>query len=261
MVTVFPLASGSSGNSFYISSGDSLGGILIDAGISARRIRTALAERGIAPEGVRAILVTHDHTDHIAGLRVLAKQLAAPVYASETTLESIAGGMEPCTELRCIGQALEIANLGITPFATQHDAPGSLGFRIETGERTIGFATDLGTVTQTVWEHLAGSDLVVLESNYDERMLGCCGYPYPLKKRISSDHGHLSNHDAAESIARLSQQGTARFVLAHLSRESNTQDLALQTTRERLLRDSMEENRDYRLSVARRDLPSEPIRF
>lgn len=261
MVTVFPLASGSSGNSFYLSAGEGQGGLLIDAGISARRITTALSGRGIDPHSVRAMLVTHDHIDHIKGVRVLAKQLGFPIYGSEETLGSLSHVVEPGTRLIPIGAGLELASFGITPFATQHDAAGSLGFRLEAGERTIGFATDLGTVTETVWQHLLGSDLVVLESNYDERTLLNCGYPYPLKRRISSEHGHLSNREAAETLARLALRGTARFVLAHLSRESNTPELALETARERLSREELWEERDYRLTAARRDEPSEPIRF
>lgn len=261
MVTLFPLASGSSGNCFYLSAGEGMGGILIDAGISSRRIQKALCERGIDPLGVRAVLVTHDHVDHICGLRVLAKQLRVPVYGSEGTLERLAPKMEAGCSLLPIAAGDELCGIGVTPFATQHDAADSIGFRLETACRTIGFATDLGTITPTVWEHLRGSDLVVLESNYDDRMLQCCGYPYPLKMRIHSEFGHLSNHDAAESIAQLTLNGTSRFVLAHLSRESNTPDLARETARERLAREEMQEERDYRLTVARRDIPTEPIRF
>lgn len=261
MVTVFPIASGSSGNSFYFSAGDACGGLLVDAGISCRRIVTALCDAGIDPAGLRGILVTHDHIDHINGLRVLAKQLHLPVYASTATLEHIAPQMEPGTVLTPLEETTAIASIGVTPFATQHDAEGSCGFRLETGSRIIGFATDLGTVPQNVMQHLLGCHLAVLESNYDEHMLMACGYPYPLKQRIRSDYGHLSNADAAITAAELVRRGTSRLVLAHLSRESNTPELALQTTRSKLAAQGMLEERDYRLMVARRDIPSPMIRF
>lgn len=261
MVTVFPLASGSSGNSFYISAGEGCGGLLVDVGISCRRIVTALTDAGIDPAGLRGVLVTHDHIDHINGLRVLAKHLRLPVYGSTITLGRLAPQMEPDAVLIPLEETAEIASIGVTPFATQHDAEGSCGFRMETGSRVIGFATDLGTVTPTVMEHLRGCHLAVLESNYDEHMLMACGYPYPLKQRIRSDYGHLCNRDAADAAAELVRHGTSRLVLAHLSRESNTPELALQTTRGRLLSDGMLEERDYRLMVARRDVSSPMIRF
>ena len=261
MVTVFPLASGSSGNSFYISAGEGRGGLLIDAGISCRRIVTALNDAGTDPAGLHGVLVTHDHIDHISGLRVLSKHLHLPVYGSAVTLEHIAPQMEPDAVLIPLEETAEIASIGVTPFETQHDAEGSCGFRIEIGSRSIGFATDLGTITPNVMQHLLGCHLVVLESNYDEHMLMACGYPYPLKQRIRSDYGHLGNAEAAETAAELVRRGTSRLVLAHLSRESNTPELALQTTRGRLLSDGMLEERDYRLTVAQRDAPSVMIRF
>lgn len=261
MVTVFPLASGSSGNSFYISAGEGCGGLLVDAGISCRRIVTALTDAGIDPAGLHGVLVTHDHIDHINGLRVLAKQLRLPVYGSTITLGRLALQMEPDAVLIPLEETAEIASIGVMPFATQHDAEGSCGFRLEAGSRAIGFATDLGAVTPEVMQHLRGCHLAVLESNYDEHMLMACGYPYPLKQRIRSDYGHLCNRDAAETAAELVRHGTSRLVLAHLSRESNTPELALQTTRSRLLSDGMLEERDYRLTVARRDVPSPMIRF
>lgn len=261
MVTLFPLASGSSGNSFYISAGDGLGGLLIDAGISCRRICRTLCDADIDPRGLRGILVTHDHIDHIAGLRVLAKQYRLPIYGSTVTLQKLLTVVEPGTALIPLEEPTVLCGMTVTPFATQHDTEGSCGFRIEAGSRLIGFATDLGVVSPTVWQQLQGCHLVVLESNYDERTLMNCGYPYYLKQRIRSEYGHLSNHEAASVISALARQGCARFVLAHLSRESNTPDLALQTTRAALAEAGLLEGRDYRLSVARRDEPSEMIRF
>ena len=261
MVTFFPLSSGSSGNSYYLSAGEGQGGLLIDAGISARRTRCTLCNAGIDPEGLRGILVTHDHTDHISGVRVLAKQLRLPIYATAGTLESLAGTVEAGTQLIPLEEEQEIAGMGISPFATQHDAPDSCGFRIEAGSRTIGFATDLGAVTATVWAHLLGCHLAVLESNYEDSVLMNCTYPYYLKQRIRSEYGHLSNAEAAKTVEALAQRGTAHFVLAHLSRESNTPALARSNTEAALSAAGMQPERDYRLWIAPRDGPGTMIRF
>lgn len=151
--------------------------------------------------------------------------------------------------------------MGISPFATQHDAPDSCGFRIEAGSRTIGFATDLGAVTATVWAHLLGCHLAVLESNYEDSVLMNCTYPYYLKQRIRSEYGHLSNAEAAKTVEALAQRGTAHFVLAHLSRESNTPALARSNTEAALSAAGMQPERDYRLWIAPRDGPGTMIRF
>lgn len=261
MVTFFPLSSGSSGNSCYLSAGEGQGGLLIDAGISARRIRQTLCDAGIDPAGLRGILITHDHVDHVAGLRVLAKQLHLPVYATAGTLERLTALVEAKTRLIPLDTEQEIAGMGVRWFATRHDAPDSCGFRIEAGSRTIGFATDLGSVTSTVWEHLLGSHLTVLESNYEDSVLMNCGYPYYLKQRIRSEYGHLSNAEAARTVTALAQRGTAHFVLAHLSRESNTPALARGNTESALAAAGMQPERDYRLWVAPRDCAGSMIRF
>ena len=261
MVTLYPLSSGSSGNCFYLSAGQNLGGLLIDAGISARRIRQSLWEASIDPAGLRGILITHDHVDHIAGLRVLARQLRLPVYATAGTLQRLAAAVEPGTRLIELQKEQEIAAMGVQPFATQHDAPDSCGFRITAGSRVIGFATDLGCVTPTVWEHLLGTHLTVLESNYEDSVLLNCGYPYYLKQRIRSEYGHLSNAEAARTVAALAERGTAHFVLAHLSRESNTPALARSNTETALSAAGLQPERDYRLWIAPRDCPGAMIRF
>ena len=261
MVTLYPLSSGSSGNCFYLSAGQNLGGLLIDAGISARRIRQSLWEASIDPAGLRGILITHDHADHIAGLRVLARQLRLPVYATAGTLRRLAAAVEPGTRLIELQKEQEIAAMGVQPFATQHDAPDSCGFRITAGSRVIGFATDLGCVTPTVWEHLLGTHLTVLESNYEDSVLLNCGYPYYLKQRIRSEYGHLSNREAAGTVAELARCGTAHFVLAHLSRESNTPALAREGAEGALAAADLLPERDYRLWIAPRDCPGAMIRF
>lgn len=259
MLQVCPLCSGSSGNAVYIGSEDC--GILVDAGRSCKAIITALEAVGVSPHAVKAILVTHDHNDHISGLRVLAKKLRVPVYASEETLGAIVavGCVESDTELCEISSPSDIAGMEITPFDTPHDVAHSLGFRIRVGERVVGFATDLGHITPAIWEGLCGSDLVVLESNYDEQMLAVSSYPYYLKERIRSDRGHLSNTDSAECVRRLALTGTGRFILGHLSQENNSPYLALQQANQLLTESGMKEGRDYLIAAASRLTPTRPM--
>lgn len=261
-MTVFaPLCSGSSGNCTYI--GTRTQGILVDAGASARSILTSLSEIGVEPGAVKAILITHDHNDHIKGLRVLVKRLRVPVCSTVETLEGIldTGNLEAGAELLELSSQMELAGMEITPFDTPHDVAHSVGFRILTGERTIGYATDLGAVTPEIWQGLVGADLVLIESNYEPRLLDISSYPYYLRRRIASDHGHLSNPDCADTVRRLARQGTGRFVLAHLSKENNTPDLAAGASRAALAEAGMEEGRDYLLTVANRLTVTGPILF
>ncbi len=261
-MTIFaPLCSGSSGNCTYI--GTKTEGILVDAGATAKSILAALSEIGVEPGAVRAVLVTHDHNDHIKGLRVLVKRLRVPVCSTVETLEGIldTGNLEAGAELLELSSRMELGGMEVLPFDTPHDTAHSVGFRLETGERSIGYATDLGTVTPAIWQGLFGADLVLIESNYEPRLLDISSYPYYLRRRIASDHGHLSNPECADTVRRLAQAGTARFVLAHLSKENNTPELAAGASRLALGEAGLEEGRDYRLTVANRVTVTGPILF
>ena len=261
MVQFCPLFSGSSGNAAYIGSPE--GAVLIDAGTSARSILAAMEARGLSPARIGGILLTHDHSDHIKGLRVLQKRLNVPVYGSRETLEATARGgyLEPSAELRVLESPMEIGGMEVTPFDTPHDAAHSLGFRIRVGERLIGFATDLGQVTGDVREHLLGCHLVMLEANYEERLLALSGYPPFLRQRIRSPRGHLSNADSAQCLSELAARGTARFVVGHLSRENNLPEVAAQAVGHAMSARGLEAGRDYLLQVARRQEPSELMEF
>lgn len=261
MILFAPLRSGSSGNCTYI--GTRQAGLLVDAGVAAKNILDGLREIGVEPGAVRGILVTHDHNDHIRGLRVLAKKLRVPVYATVETLEGIldTGNLEAGSRMEELSSLLDIAGMAVEPFDTPHDTAHSVGFRIRAGERTIGYATDLGRVTPEIWQGLQGADLVLIESNYEPRMLEISTYPYYLRRRIASDHGHLSNPECADTVRRLAQSGTGRFVLAHLSQENNTPALALSASRGALGEAGMEEGRDYLLTVAARMEITPPILF
>lgn len=250
MITIHTLASGSEGNAAVISA-DGVH-ILVDAGISARRIETALKGLGYPPDTLAAVFITHTHSDHTAGLRVLLKHTGASVYASPAVcaelLRQIPGSASLLRPL-CPGDRREMDGLTATAFATSHDAPGSMGYRFDCGGASAGFLTDTGYVTAEAEEILAGVELLLLESNHDVQLLQNGPYPYPLKQRILSDRGHLSNNAAAEFACRMADRGTRQFVLAHLSRENNTPGLALETVGRALRCGGFE---DVRLTAAPR---------
>lgn len=251
MARFCPLFSGSSGNCLYV--GTSVGGVLIDAGVSARRIEQALLAREVDPKSIRAIFVTHEHTDHISGLRVLQKRYGMPVYASYGTLEGIreAGAFAQADFCLPITDTVALDECQITSFRTSHDSRESTGFRIELRDgRTVGVATDLGVMTSSVRVALRGCDLVHIESNHDVRMLENGTYPYVLKRRILSSTGHLSNEACAAELPSLIRSGTTRIFLGHLSRENNMPTLAAATASAALQTCGAVENVDYLLQVA-----------
>lgn len=255
MARFCPLFSGSSGNSYYI--GSSREGILIDAGRSAKQISNMLVACAIDISAIRAIFITHEHSDHIAGLRVFASRNRIPVYASEKTLDALKamGCLNEKIESNAVGcKGLECAGMMITPFPIPHDSVDCVGYRIETSDgRKIALSTDLGCLSEEVRSNLFGSDMVVLESNHDVGMLENGPYPYILKRRILSDTGHLSNHACASELDGLVRSGATRFVLAHLSRENNTPDLAFQTALCSLKMSGMKQGKDFELYVAPRE--------
>ena len=230
MTTVHTLASGSSGNAAVLSCGDTH--LLLDAGISCRRITTALNALGLSPELLSAILITHTHSDHISGLRTLLKKTDCPILATPRTCRELRYRLEE-TDGRLIQleAPVQVGAVSITPIITSHDAPGSCGWRLDTGDGSVGFLTDTGYVTEEAADLLPGVDLAILEANHDVDLLQNGPYPYYLKERILSDQGHLSNETAAAFAAAMARQGTEEFVLAHLSAENNTPERALSAVR------------------------------
>ena len=255
------LYSGSGGNATYISDGETA--ILIDAGKSAKALVRALTEIHALPEGkqkgmgrlpVDAIFITHEHTDHISALKVFLKKYSIPVHVTEQSapyLYAVAGDT-PLRDLIVSHPPIfteQIGGLTVRSFPTSHDSRMSVGYRVTMQDacgnfREFGYATDLGKVTPYVEEGLCGCEAVVLESNHDPDMLLDGPYPYSLKLRIRSSTGHLSNDAAANFAARLTESGTCRFLLAHLSKENNMPLLALEAFKS-VLKDA-----DVTLSVA-----------
>lgn len=222
-ITLF--ASGSSGNCALVSDGDTH--ILLDAGISARRIRAGLSARDVTADALAGVLVTHEHSDHVKGLAVLLRHDPVPVYA----LPAVCAALRAQLPAGCLHEIMPdvpfcLGDVCVTPFATMHDAAGSCGYRLD-GSARFGLCTDLGVVTDTVRAALAGVDCAVIEANHDPELLRTGPYPIYLKRRIASKRGHLSNESAGELAAFLAENGAQQLILGHLSRENNTPDTAL----------------------------------
>lgn len=253
MLRYCSLFSGSTGNCTYVGQAD--GGLLVDTGVSAKRIRGALEERQIDPCSIRAVLVTHEHTDHVAGLRVLCRAYGWPVLASAGTLDALAeaGRITPQQRLYALpaGQTVTVGSLRVTPFATPHDSRQCFGYRIEAADgRAVAVATDIGRMTQEILDGVTGCGLVHIESNHDPDMLQNGPYPYVLKQRIRGEGGHLANGDCAAVLPQLAAAGTTRFVLAHLSEHNNTPALARETATAALAAAGCAVGRDCLLAVA-----------
>ena len=252
MARFCPLFSSSSGNCTYIGTGH--GGILIDAGVSARQIERALADREIEPASIKALFITHEHSDHIGGVRVFATRYGIPVYASEGTVRGmeqagVCGGVD--VREMADGDQVTAADACVTSFPTPHDTAGSTGYLITTADgRKIAVATDMGTVTDRVRQELRRCDVVLIESNYDRRMLEVGPYPYPLKQRIAGSTGHLCNDDCAAELPALVQSGVSYLFLGHLSPHNNRPLLAEQTARTALDAAGLRPDVDYRLHVS-----------
>ncbi len=263
MARFCPLFSGSSGNGYYIGSAEE--GILIDAGRSAKQITEKLNACEIPQKAIQAIFVTHEHSDHVSGLRVLAGRLGVPVYASAGTMQAlehmgILTEKFPASVLSMEG--IVCAGMRIHPFHTSHDCAEGYGYCVRTADdRSVAFATDLGYFSEEVQENITGSDLVVLESNHDVGMLENGPYPYPLKRRILSNRGHLSNAACSEAAVGLVQSGTARIFLAHLSKENNTPELARETSLCALKQMGAQDGKDFLLEVVPRENPGKVTVF
>ena len=228
------LGSGSKGNATVIHAPD--GDFLLDAGFSAKELERRMILRDIDPDGIRAMVVTHDHTDHVCGCRVFGNRHGIPVYlTAETCL--LMGRNNELPEERIViepGTRFELCGLTVEPFSVSHDVEGTVAYTFRNGEDKLGYATDLGSFGLLVTSRLKDCHAIVLESNYDIRALRASARPENVKRRIMSRHGHLSNENALECLEQVISPQTRNLVLAHLSRECNDPDLVAEGLRRKL---------------------------
>ena len=250
MARIYPLFSSSKGNSTFI--GTEKGGILIDCGVSFKRLQAALDRNNLPISAVRAVFITHEHSDHVAGLAMLTKKTMLPVYGQKRTLQRLsdAGKIDPLSPVIDIsGISIACADMEISCFNTPHDTIQSCGYRVHTSDdKYCAVCTDLGHVTPEVDQALDGCRLVLLEANYDENMLRTGNYPLYLKERILSPNGHLSNDMSAETARSLVQRGTTHILLGHLSQDNNRPDLADSTVENGM--SGLVRGKDYLMGVA-----------
>ena len=260
------IASGSSGNCIYF--GNDHTHILVDAGISGRRIEEGLKRLDLSGRDLSGILVTHEHSDHISGLGVLARKYHVPIYMTGGTADAImrmgtVGKVEPDLIHEILEDVpFQVQDLLITPFKIPHDAAQPAGYRISCGGKSAAVATDLGKYNDYIVENLQGLDAVLLESNHDLNMLQVGRYPYPLKLRIMGDRGHLSNENAGRLLGRIVHDRLKYVFLGHLSKDNNYEELAYETVCSEL---TMGANpytaKDFDIRVASRTVQSETVEF
>ena len=258
------IASGSSGNCIYAGTDDCH--VLIDAGISGKRIEAGLNEIGYKTSEMDGILITHEHMDHIKGLGVVARRHGIPMYATKGTIDAI-------MENRSVGEIdgslfrvirpevpFRIGDMTVQPISTSHDAADPVAYRFSYGRQKIGVVTDLGTYNDYTVECLKGMDALLLEANHDVNMLQVGPYPYPLKQRILGDRGHLSNENSGRLLCRLLHDNLKHIVLGHLSKENNIPQLAYETVRLEINQaDNPYRAGDFPIQVARRSEVSQVI--
>ena len=253
------IASGSSGNCIFVGSEQT--NLLVDVGLSAKRIENGLKEIDIKPDTIQGILITHEHTDHVSGLGVMARRYHIPIYATYETIMAIRG-------IKSLGEISEklfnyiepdkrftINDISIEPFSISHDAANPVCYTMETGHEKLGIATDLGKYDDYILSKLSGSDILMIEANHDINMLMVGKYPYYLKQRILGDLGHLSNETSAGLISKLINKKKQHIILGHLSKENNYEELAYETVICELMRLGVDSSA-LNLNVAHRDAPS-----
>lgn len=260
------IASGSSGNCIYVGSDSTH--LLVDTGISKKRIEEGLAELKVKGEELNGILITHEHSDHIQGLGVFCRKYEVPIYATKGTIAGICAcktlGKMPEGLFREIvsDEMFDIGDLTVKPFSISHDANEPTGFRVESNDKSVAVATDLGIYDDYIVENLKGLDAVVLEANHDIHMLEVGPYPYPLKRRVLGDHGHLSNELSGRLLCKILHDKMKHVVLGHLSRENNFPELAYETVKlEVTMGNTPFAGNDIPLMVADRDKMSKILCF
>ncbi len=253
MLKFCSLYSGSSGNSSFIQSENI--NILVDAGVSGKKIIDALASINIGIEDISAILITHEHSDHTQSIATLSKKYNIPIYANKKTWDAMQDKKEKISKDNIFyfnnNKPFKLNDITILPFDIPHDAVDPCGFTISDKESKISIATDIGHMTTSIIDNIKNSNFLLLEANYEPDVLKCSTYPFHLKERIASPLGHLSNIEAGKTINYLADFGVKNIMLGHLSNENNFPELAYKSVLEQI------ENKDLNLSVANRFSPSE----
>ncbi|GGE05836.1 metallo-hydrolase [Marinithermofilum abyssi] len=257
------LASGSTGNAIYVETDRFR--VLIDAGLSGKRLEKLLRSIGADPASLDAILVTHEHIDHVKGLGVFARRYRLPIHLNEATWRSLPSSVGKLEEDQChlfdTGSALELGDLTIESFPISHDAAEPVGFCLHHGRETLGLVTDTGYVNRRIVDKVAGADALIFEANHDVEMLRMGAYPWNVKRRILSDVGHLSNEDAAEALLDILQGVGENVYLAHLSQDNNLTELAHLTVKDILQENGLRVGKDIRLQQTHPDraTPLRPV--
>ncbi|MDD3252369.1 MAG: MBL fold metallo-hydrolase [Lachnospiraceae bacterium] len=258
------IASGSSGNCIYVGSDNTH--ILVDAGISNKRIEQGLQEIGLKGSELAGVVITHEHSDHVKGLGVLARKYEIPIYGTQETLEEIAGMKSLGAYSRellkpiCPDVEFAIGDLELQPFSIDHDAANPVAYRVQHEKKSVAVATDMGHYDQYVIDHLQGLNALLLESNHDVNMLETGPYPYYLKRRILGDHGHLSNENAGRLLNCILHDNIKQILLGHLSKENNYEALAYETVKLEIDQgENPYKSSDFSIAVAKRDEMSQII--
>ena len=258
MLELCSIASGSSGNCICVGSDNTH--VLIDAGISGKRIENGLNEVDMKTSEMQGILVTHEHMDHIAGLGVLARRYGIPIFATEKTVQAILNSKsvgkidEDLFQVVQPGKRFSIGELIIHPISISHDAADPVAYKVINEDKSLAVVTDLGTYNQAIVDELQGLDALLLEANHDINMLQMGTYPYPLKQRILGDRGHLSNERSGQLLSELLHDDFGTVLLGHLSKENNYEKLAYEAVRlEVTMGDNPYKAEDFPIYVAKRD--------
>ncbi|RHQ02194.1 MBL fold metallo-hydrolase [Roseburia sp. AM51-8] len=262
----FSVASGSSGNCICLGSDQCH--VMIDAGISGKRIEEGMNTYDYTTSDMDGVLITHAHSDHIQGLGVVARKYGLPIYATKGTADAIlqsssVGKIDPSLfHVIEAGKTFFIGNLEIYPMSISHDAADPVAYLVSDGRHRVGVVTDLGYYDADIVSHMEGLDALLLEANHDIHMLQVGAYPYPLKQRILGERGHLSNETSGQLLGQILHDGMQHILLGHLSKENNYDELAYETVRlEISLGDNPYRGNDFPIEVAKRDRPSSLIRL
>ncbi len=258
MIQFSVLASGSTGNAIYV--GTDKVNLLIDAGLSGKKIELLMKEAGIDPMSLDAILLTHEHSDHVKGLGILARRYDLPIYTNEATWDILPGHIGEVSDAQKkifqTGSVQHFGDLTVESFGISHDAVEPMGFCFYEGDLKLSLTTDTGYVSEKVKAKVSNSDAMILESNHDVEMLRMGAYPWSIKRRILSDVGHLSNESAADALVEMMNGDTDRVYLAHLSKDNNMTELAHLTVRNILADHGIIEGNDVTLHETHPDKPT-----